>query len=99
MILLMQRAHCCLRTWVFGYNFHGCSRLHQFCFCFFSLVDASPAPPPGRFTEMIAPHTVVFGHHLSAIAAQQIAGMACNIAGFISLPIGAVLTDRCERKW
>ena len=51
------------------------------------------------FREMIAPHTIVFGHHLSAITAQQIAGLGCQIAGFVSLPFGALLTDRCERKW
>ena len=27
------------------------------------------------------------------------AGLFCQIAGTVSLPFGAVLTDRCERKW
>ena len=26
-------------------------------------------------------------------------GLICSVVGFFSLPVGAVLTDRCERKW
>ena len=47
----------------------------------------------------MAPHTVIGGHHLSVIAAQAILGLFEQVASFAALPLGAVLTDRCERKW
>ena len=51
------------------------------------------------FNNLIAPHTVFFGHHLTAIAAGEIGGLVSGIGGMVTLPFGAVLTDRCERKW
>jgi MFS family permease len=49
--------------------------------------------------ELVAPHLTIGGHHLSVVAAQAIQALFEQLASFAALPLGAVLTDRCERRW